>query len=85
MNVQSPLRPIVSAVGSATNDLARYVSHQLTPYVRNSTSYIRNTKDFVDKLEDTCIDRDDVMISFDVKSLFTSVPVKEALKVGEDV
>ena len=85
MNVQSPLRPIVSAVGSATYDLARYVNHQLMPDVRNSTSWIRNTKDFVDKLEDTCIDRDDVMISFDVKSLLTSVPVKEALKVVEDV
>ena len=39
----------------------------------------------MEKLEDICIDRDDLMISFDVKSLFISVPVKEALKVVEDV
>ena len=39
----------------------------------------------MEKLEDICIDRDEVMISFDVKSLLTSVPVKEAFKVVEDV
>ena len=56
----------------------------IRPLFSSDGSYIRSPKDFVDKLEDTGIDRDDVMMSFNMKSLFTSVPVKETLKVVED-
>ena len=74
-----PLRPIVSTVGSAPYDVAKYVSKQLAPYVKQAESFIVDSKDFVSKLEKITIKDEEVMVSFDVKSLFTSVPVHDAI------
>ena len=41
-------------------------------------SYIKNTADFVEKLKNATIEEDEIMVSFDIKSLFTSVPVDQA-------
>ena len=73
-----PLRPIVSATGSATYNVSKYVSRVLTPYVRETPSYIANTADLLEKLNKEHIDEDEIMLSFDVKSLFTNVPRKDA-------
>ena len=73
-----PLRPIVSTVGSATYNLSRFVSNLLKPYAMHTDSYISNTKDFIEKLQDIEIADDEVMVSFDVKALFTSVPTDAA-------
>ena len=74
----NPLRPIVSTVGSATYAVSKLVSRILSPYAREAPSYIDNSSDFIAKLKDITIDDDEVMVSFDVKSLFTSVPTKGA-------
>ena len=81
----APLRPIVSAVGSATYNMAKFISKHLNPYVRNSSSYLVNTRDFIQKLETTTIEDDENLVSFDVKSLFTSVPVDDAIDVINEV
>ena len=41
-------------------------------------SYIKNTADFVEKLKNVTIEEDEIMVGFDIKSLFTSVPVDQA-------
>ena len=60
-----------------------------TPYNETIPSYIKNMSDFVEKLNKT-IEEDEVMVSFDIQSLFTSVPrdqaaiaVEEALRNDE--
>lgn len=69
----------MSAVGSATYDLAKFVSKILTPYQKDSPSLIVNTSHFIDQVKNTVVDENERLVSFDVKSLFTSVPVQTAL------
>ena len=80
-----PLRPIVSTIDSATYNVAKFVSRTLSPYAEQIPSYIKNTSDFVDKLKNISIEQDETMVSFDVKSLFTSVPVKRAAVAIEKI
>ena len=82
---ERPLRPIVSAVGSATYDLAKFVSRTLAPYVKECRSYLANTSDFVRKLAPISIKTEEIIVSFDVKSLFTSVPVDDAISAIREI
>ena len=44
-----------------------------------SPSQVKNSADFVDQIRQTSLEETDVMASFDEASLFTRVPVNEAL------
>ena len=79
----TPLRPIVSSIGSATYQTAKELSRILKPLVGKSRHHIQNNQDFVEDLKSIKISPDEVMMSFDVKALFTSVPIELALKVIE--
>lgn len=76
-----PLRPIVSSIGSPTQHLAKYLASQLQPIANNAASYIRNTEHFIEMLGQVQISPEDLLVSFDVVSLFTNVPVGETLDI----
>ena len=78
-----PLRPIVSSIGSVTYQLSKHLASLLGPLVGMSDRHIRDTKDFVDKIHDLSINDHECMVSFDVKALFTSIPVQEAINSVE--
>ena len=79
-----PLRPVVSTIGSATYNIAKFVNRALTQYVRMSPSFIENTPHFIEEIESMQIQEDEVMVSFDVRSLFTSVPTIDAVRAIEE-
>ena len=70
-----------SAVGSSTYNMAKYVSNILSTYVRTSKSCLKNTADFIEMVRALRVKAEGAMVSFDVKSSFTSVPVCDALVV----
>lgn len=74
-----PLRPIVSAAESATHALAPYVAREIKDLVGKTEHRIRNTEDFIEKIKTIQLQPNDILVSFDVTSLFTKVPVEEAL------
>ena len=76
-----PLRPIVSTIGSPTYQLANELCRILSPVVGNTNSYIRNSSHFVEKISEIEVDR---LVSFDVKSLFTMVPIDDSLRIIRD-
>ena len=78
-----PLRPIVSSIGSATYNTAKELSRILKPLVGKSRHHIQNNQDFVEDLKGIQLQPDEVMMSFDVKALFTSVPIEPALVIIE--
>ena len=77
-----PLRPIVSFVNSPTYHLSKYLSRVLSPLVGHSQSAVRNSKDFVDSVKSLVVKSDELLVSFDVVSLFTNVPTDLAIDVA---
>ncbi|XP_077511008.1 uncharacterized protein LOC144121592 [Amblyomma americanum] len=76
----TPLRPIVDFTRSPLNKLSGYLHRVLAPLAGKTATHVRNASDFVEKLKNVPIDDTQVMASFDVKSLFTSVPVDFAVE-----
>ena len=77
-----PLRPIISSVGSVTYETAKELSRILKPLVGKSPHHVKN-KDFIHSLEDIKMNPDECMMSFDMKALFTSVPIEPAINIIE--
>ena len=75
-----PLRPIVSAIGSPTYLVAKFLASLLRPHVGQTESYIKDSAHFIQKIGDLHLEPEDLLISFDVISLFTKVPVQESLQ-----
>ena len=75
-----PLRPIVSSIGSLTYDTSKELSRILKPLVGRS-HHVQNNQEFLKQLGDIKLGPDDIIMSYDVKALFTSVPIKPALKI----
>ncbi|KAJ8916940.1 hypothetical protein NQ315_013412 [Exocentrus adspersus] len=56
-------------------------SLSIMSYVGNTDSFIRNTPHFIEKLTTINIDSTELLVSFDVVSLFTNVPVDKTLSI----
>ncbi|XP_062826329.1 uncharacterized protein LOC134296130 [Anolis carolinensis] len=78
-----PGRPIVSGSGSVLEPLAKFVDHYLQPFVKQTSSYVRDTKHFINIIESLVIPTDAVLMSVDVISLYTNIPLEEARYICE--
>ena len=86
--VQASTRPSSSA--GASSDISfrtpvwspgRYVDNNILPLTGRTQSSIKNTEDFIREVMGLCIGEDERLVSFDVESLFTNVPVDESVEV----
>ena len=75
-----PLRPIVSNIGSATCHLSKYLAKLLSPLSKSEYT-IKSTKYFVEKIKKEHIPNDHLLVPFDVKSLFTNVPLDQTIEI----
>jgi hypothetical protein len=76
-----PLRPTVSSIGSPCYALAGFIHKILSPLVGKSQSFVKNSGHFIELLKPISVQPLDILASFDTVSLFTNVPVDEALQV----
>ena len=74
----TPLRPIVSSIGSPTHSLAKFVTSIISSLTGKTPSHVKNAKHFTEMISEETVEEDEMMISFDVQSLFTNVPVSQA-------
>ncbi len=79
-----PLRPILSMINSPQHSLAKYLISVLQPVVDKFASYtVKDSFSFVELLQNKTL-ASSYMCSFDVKSLFTNVPLAETIKICID-
>ena len=79
--VNSPLRPIVSSIKAPNKNLSLYLANVLGSQVGSvSDAHIKKTSDFLDFLKNDIKEPFDHMVSFDVVSLFTNVPLDKVLE-----
>ena len=82
----NPVRPIVSSVGSASYELSKWLVTELSPILGTVSSFsVKNNIDFIEKLKSSNINYKFKLISFDVTSLFTRVPVDNLLEYLADI
>lgn len=77
------MRPIVSAIGSPSYSLAKELSRILTP-TGHMQYTVKNSAVFAERIRGIQITPSDRLVSFDVTSLFTQVPIDEVLRVVEE-
>ena len=78
-----PMRPIVSFCGSPTYQLSKYLTTILQPLTDKSRRKLQSTEDFINATKTVQIPDDYKIVSFNVKSLFTSIPLQLALQCTE--
>ena len=71
-----PMR--IYAINTAEYNLAKWLEQQLKPFMHNKYSVVSSSA-FVDELKQLKPDSSDQCVSFDIKSLFTNVPLKEVV------
>ena len=75
-----PLRPICSSLNSPSHTLSKYIANILKTLTESSKYNIKDTIEFKNRVNNTYIYDDEEMVSFDVVSLFPSIPVEFAIK-----
>ena len=74
-----PIRPIVSFCGSPAYQLSKFLCKLITPLTNSAPQKLRNSTQAKAELESVTVPDDCILVSFDVKSLYTSIPIELAL------
>ena len=82
-NTQSwhPLRPIVFNRGSITYGVEKELAYIIKPLVGQSPHHLKNTQHFVQHIHNKRLEPGEVITCFDVKALFTSIPVDTSIEI----
>ena len=76
-----PLRPVISMVGTPQYGLAKYLNNIIKPTIP-SNHMLSSTTDFIERLKAINLPSRHSLVSFDVQSLFTNVPLNEAIDLA---
>ena len=76
-----PLRPIVSSIGAVTYETSKELSKILKPLVGQSPYQVHNNKEFLHQLQEQKLGPEYIIMSYDVKALFTSVPIQPSIDI----
>jgi len=76
-----PLRPTVSNIGAPTYQLAKHLTGCLNQLTGNSAHHVNNSGHFNQILDKLQVLPGDLMVRFDVVSVFTKVPADDSLSL----
>ena len=75
------MHTIVSAWGTATYNTAKFITEILQNYCGKTSSFVKDSR-FTKKIKDLSINpEEETLVSFDVSTLFTGIPVPVVLQV----
>ena len=72
------LRPIIDQSGTMTYNTSKYIADYLKP-LANNDFIIKDTQQFPSLIKNFTLKKDEETVSYDVDSLFTSIPLKETI------
>jgi hypothetical protein len=75
------IRPIVSNAASILQGLSKWLDYKLRPYLLKTTSYLKDSDTLLQDIRNTQVQNNHILITFDVVSLYTSIPTEKGLKI----
>ena len=79
-----PIRPIVSYSGSLLHNLNKYITNILKAYAQDDDNNAKNSTTFSSYSRIVPFEDDEIMVSFDVTSLYTNIPIIDTLNIIKD-
>ena len=76
-----PIRPIVSYSGSLLYNHNKYIANILKAYVQDENNNFKNSTTFSNYIRNVAIEDDEILVSFDVTSLYTGIPIIDTLNI----
>ena len=80
----TPLRPMLSAIGTAGYKLTKKFFVPLLSPFTNNHHLVRDSFSFVEEILSLKNSNSYIMASFDIKSLFINIPLEEIVKIGSE-
>ena len=78
-----PMRPIVSSYKSPQYKLSKFVISEINHLTENEYS-LKNSQHLLESLKNVNITNTSCLVSFDIESLYTNIPVKETIDIITD-
>jgi hypothetical protein len=78
-----PLQHTVDVISSPTYLAVKHLARLLAPMIGHTAHHMKTSADFIQKLQTTSVKDPDILISFDLTSMFTRAPPKETLQLPE--
>ena len=79
-----PIRPIVSYSDSPLYNHNKYIDNILNAYVKVKTNNSKNSATLSKCIKNIPIEDDEIMVSFDVTSLYTNITMVDSLNIIKD-
>ena len=79
----NPLRPVVSMINTAEYQSAKYLENIIKPCIPNKYM-LNSTADFLNRIKDFIFKPSQVLVRYDVVSLFTNIPLKQTIDITCD-
>ena len=80
----NPGRPVISSLNCHTAKLSKFVDHHLQEHVVKTASYVKDTTDFLNKTRNIVVPPNSLLVTVDVKSLYTNIPNEEGIAAIDD-
>ena len=74
-----------STTGSPTYLLAKFLAKKRLPLAGNTCSFIKNSMVLVDWVKNLGTKNEDILVNFDIVSLYTKIPMDEAIEVIKNI
>lgn len=78
------MRLIINCRSSPMYNLAKWLVNRFKLFEKYSSKIVKNSKEVAGKLVQYNIEKDERLVSFDVVSLFSSVPVDKSIRLLKD-
>ena len=79
-----PIRSVVSYSGSPLYNLNKYIVNILKAYVKDENNNAKNSTTFSNYIRNFPMEDDQIMVLFDVTSLYTNIPIIDMLNIIKD-
>ena len=76
-----PLREVVDSYGSPSKEINAHIAMIIKPLVGNNEHYVKNSEHFKETIKDLVVEEGEILVSYDVKALYPSVPQDEAIEI----
>ena len=79
------MRPIVSYTETPLYETSKFIANILKHYGKLREQHTHSSKSFFAFMCQQKIEHDEIMVSFDVTSLYTTIPIDQALLIVQDL